>query len=177
MGGVQTQLAQWQAGDWWALGAAYGLGCANAAYYLVRARTGLDIRAHGSGNAGARNAGRLLGPGGFALAFTLDAGKGVLAVLLAATLGHAALTAALSGLAAVAGHLWPVQLGGRGGKGLATSVGALGALLALGAPGLSWVGAVLGLLLLATHRHNLARAASAARQRRRARRLATRHPT
>lgn len=101
----------------------YALGCFSTAYYLVRWRTGEDIRTLGSGNAGARNAGRYLGKGGFALVFLGDAIKGAMAVGLARWLNlpDIGLVAAL--LAVVAGHLWPVQLGGRGGKGASTALG------------------------------------------------------
>jgi glycerol-3-phosphate acyltransferase PlsY len=101
----------------------YGLGCFSTAYYLVRWRTGQDIRSLGSGTAGARNVGRFLGKGGFALTFLGDALKGALAVGLArwVDLPSIGLVAAL--LAVVAGHLWPVQLEGRGGKGASTALG------------------------------------------------------
>lgn len=101
----------------------YSLGCFSTAYYLVRWRTGEDIRVLGSGNAGARNVGRFLGKGGFALTFFGDALKGSLAVGLAEwlTLPSVAVVAAL--LAVVAGHLWPIQLGGKGGKGASTAFG------------------------------------------------------
>lgn len=101
----------------------YGLGCFSTAYYLVRWRTGQDIRTLGSGTAGARNVGRILGKSGFALTFLGDLLKGALAVGLArwVELPSLGLVAAL--LAVVAGHLWPVQLGGRGGKGASTALG------------------------------------------------------
>ena len=101
----------------------YGLGCFSTAYYLVRWRTGQDIRQQGTGNAGARNVGRFLGKGGFAITFLGDALKGALAVGLAHWLvvPDWAMMAAL--LAVVAGHLWPVQLGGKGGKGASTALG------------------------------------------------------
>jgi acyl phosphate:glycerol-3-phosphate acyltransferase len=88
-------------------------------------RTGTDIGGIGSSSAGARNAGRVLGRGGFALVLTLDALKGVAAVWAASAigLGGAALGAAV--VAVVAGHVLPVQLGFRGGKGIAPSIGAL----------------------------------------------------
>ncbi len=115
---------------------AYAMGCINAAYYLLRVldqlhgSVGRDIRHYGSGNAGARNAGRLLGRAAFLLVFLIDAGKGLLAVWLARQLAPA--WAPACALAACAGHVWPLQLQGRGGRGVAT---ALGSLLAL-APGL-----------------------------------------
>ena len=105
---------------------AYGLGCLNAGYYLLRWRDGRDIRELGSGNAGARNAGRVMGPGGFALVFALDAAKGLGAVLAARCWAPDA--AALCAVVVVLGHVVPVQLQGRGGKGVATALGALAAL-------------------------------------------------
>jgi glycerol-3-phosphate acyltransferase PlsY len=104
---------------------AYGLGCLCAGYYVVRWRTGPDVRRSGSSSAGARNAGRVLGRGGFALVLTLDALKGVAAIWTACAigLGGAALGGAV--VAVVAGHVLPVQRGFRGGKGIAPSIGAL----------------------------------------------------
>jgi glycerol-3-phosphate acyltransferase PlsY len=105
---------------------AYALGCANAAYYLLRWRDGRDIRTLGSGTAGARNAGRVLGRGAFVLVFLLDAAKGGLAVLAARWWVPEA--APLCAVSAVIGHVWPAQLGWRGGKGVATAIGVLAAL-------------------------------------------------
>ncbi len=107
-----------------ALGA-YLLGCVNTGYYLVRWRTGQDLRATGSGNAGAKNASRLLGPWGFGATVLGDMGKGALAVAAARLLGWNDPAAALAAIAVTAGHNWPVQLGFRGGKGVATAYGAL----------------------------------------------------
>lgn len=101
----------------------YGLGCFSTAYYLVRWRTGQDIRVVGSGTAGARNVGRVLGKQGFAITFLGDALKGALAVGLAMWLELSAIGVAGALLAVVAGHLWPVQLGGKGGKGASTALG------------------------------------------------------
>lgn len=101
----------------------YAVGCLNAGYYLVRARRGADLRAVHSGNAGATNAGRVLGRRGFAVVLMLDALKGTFAALLGASLaGYPG--AATGALAAVCGHVWPAQLGWRGGKGIATAIGA-----------------------------------------------------
>jgi glycerol-3-phosphate acyltransferase PlsY len=103
----------------------YGAGCFNAAYYVVRWLTGQDIRSIGSGNAGATNAGRLLGKGGFLLALTLDCAKGALAVGIARWWHLDAWIIALVALAVAAGHVWPAQLRFRGGRGVATSLAAL----------------------------------------------------
>jgi acyl phosphate:glycerol-3-phosphate acyltransferase len=102
---------------------AYALGCLNTGYYLVRARTGEDLRARGSGTAGATNTGRLLGRTGFLVAMVGDLLKGVVAVALARwAAGDPG--AAIAAVGVVAGHVYPVQLGFRGGKGLATAFGA-----------------------------------------------------
>lgn len=101
---------------------AYALGCLNTGYYLVHLRTGQDIRGLGSGNAGARNVGRVLGKGGLALTLVGDLLKGSLAVAFAIWLG---LPVWSQSIAAVAGHIWPLQLRGRGGKGAATALGAI----------------------------------------------------
>lgn len=108
-----------------ALVGAYALGCLATGYYLVRALKGVDIRAQGSGNAGARNVGRVLGRTGFVLTTLGDAGKGALAIWVARRLFQDESIAALALLAVTAGHIWPVQLRFRGGKGVATSLGAL----------------------------------------------------
>lgn len=105
--------------------AAYALGCFVGAYYFVRVRTGLDLRALGSGNAGARNAGRVFGPAAFAAVLFIDAGKGALATWATRKLGGSDAVIAASMIAVAAGHVWPVQLGLRGGKGAATALGIL----------------------------------------------------
>jgi acyl phosphate:glycerol-3-phosphate acyltransferase len=102
----------------------YALGCLNTGYYLVRVRTGLDLRRQGSGTAGATNAGRLLGRYGFLLAMLGDVAKGVAAVGLARALSGDAAVAGMAAFGVVAGHIYPAQLGFRGGKGLATLFGA-----------------------------------------------------
>jgi glycerol-3-phosphate acyltransferase PlsY len=104
--------------------AAYAVGCFCAGYYVVRWRTGDDVRQSGSGTAGATNVGRRLGRAGFVLTFVLDSLKGFVVVWAAGRVfGDAAAAAAVVGV--VAGHIWPAQLRFRGGKGIATSLGAL----------------------------------------------------
>jgi glycerol-3-phosphate acyltransferase PlsY len=107
--------------------ASYLLGCWVTAYYWFRLATGGDIREHGSGNAGARNIGRELGQVAFCVTFLCDLLKGMAAVGLARRLGLGEEGMTLAALAVVAGHIWPVQLGFRGGKGVAAGMGALAA--------------------------------------------------
>jgi acyl phosphate:glycerol-3-phosphate acyltransferase len=104
---------------------AYAMGCLNTGYYLVRALKGADIREAHSRSAGARNAGRLLGAGGFAAVFAGDALKGAL-IIWAARLAHAdARLIPWLVPVCVAGHIWPAQMGFRGGKGFATVLGSM----------------------------------------------------
>ena len=107
------------------IGLAYVLGSLCAGYYVVRWRTGDDVRQTGSGSVGARNAGRLLGPGGFALVLTLDMLKGVAAVAAARAIGLSGPALGIAVVAVVVGHVLPPLLGFRGGKGIAPSIGAL----------------------------------------------------
>ncbi|MBI3416755.1 MAG: glycerol-3-phosphate acyltransferase [Verrucomicrobia bacterium] len=111
--------------DFVAVLGAYLLGCFASGYYLVRWRTGRDIRNLGSGSVGARNVGRNLGPAGFALTLLLDLAKGAVAVELPGQLHATSWARALALAAVVAGHVWPAQLNFRGGKGVAPSLGAL----------------------------------------------------
>jgi glycerol-3-phosphate acyltransferase PlsY len=123
---LATQAARGMtATEWAGMAAAYALGCFTTGYYYVRWRTGKDIRREGSGNVGAKNAGRLLGKSGFAVVSLGDGLKGAVAVGLAHYFDFQDLAVALAMLVVVLGHIWPVQLGFAGGKGLATSVGAL----------------------------------------------------
>jgi glycerol-3-phosphate acyltransferase PlsY len=120
----QLRSADWANAAWVAL-AAYSLGCFATGYYLVRCRTGQDLRDLGSGNLGARNVGRVLGWRGFVLTLLGDFGKGALAVWAAQHFSADSSIIALAMIAVVVGHIWPVQLRFQGGKGAATSVGAL----------------------------------------------------
>ncbi len=101
----------------------YLLGSIPFGYLLVRIFRGEDVRASGSGNIGATNVARSSPALGVAT-LLLDAGKGAAAVLLARTLFHGApLLLTTAALFAVLGHLFPVWLKFRGGKGVATSLG------------------------------------------------------
>ena len=103
----------------------YCLGCICTGYYLVRFRTGNDIRNSGSGSTGARNVSRTLGKSGYAVTLALDILKGIIAVGLAVSLDVERWAVVAVFLAAVIGHIWPVQLRFRGGKGVAVMLGAM----------------------------------------------------
>jgi len=103
---------------------AYLLGSISFAVLIVRLTTGTDIRAEGSGNAGATNVLRSYGRKLAILVALLDVGKGAAAVLLMRLVTADPLWGAAAGLAAVLGHVFPVFYGFRGGKGVATVVGA-----------------------------------------------------
>lgn len=103
---------------------AYLLGSIPFGFLIVKLREGRDIRAIGSGNIGAANVTRTAGPGAGVLTLLLDAAKGYLAVWLAARLTEENITwMVTAGLAAMIGHLFPVWLRFRGGRGVATAVG------------------------------------------------------
>ena len=109
---------------WLVVPAVYLLGGVSAGYWLVRLRTGGDVRGQGSGVTGATNAARVLGGGGFALVLFLDALKGAVAALAARFAGLHGGWEFAAAAAVVAGHVWPVQLGFRGGRGLGPLLGA-----------------------------------------------------
>ena len=103
--------------------AGYLLGSIPFGYLLVRAFRGADVRTTGSGNIGATNVARTSPALGF-LTLVLDVLKGVAAVGLALALFPESRTAAfVAALAAVSGHIFPVWLRFRGGKGVATGLG------------------------------------------------------
>jgi len=119
----------------------YLLGSIMGGLVVGRLRGGVDIRELGSGNAGGTNALRTQGKGFAAWVMFIDVGKALVAVLLVAPLAVPALgadplaadaTAYACGAAAVAGHVWPLFFGFRGGKGAATLLGTLAATHALG---------------------------------------------
>jgi glycerol-3-phosphate acyltransferase PlsY len=112
---------------------AYLLGSIPFSFLVARAFGVKDVRRSGSGNVGATNVMRAAGKTAGILAFLADAGKGALAAGLAQrSVPGDAIPAAASALA-VLGHVHPVWLGFRGGKGVATGVGAFAPLVPLGA--------------------------------------------
>lgn len=103
--------------------ASYALGCVVGGYYLVQLLYERDVRHGGSGNAGARNVIRTHGAVAGVLTLVLDAGKAAVAVMFARVLVGTDWSEYLAVLAVIVGHIWPVQLGGRGGKGAASALG------------------------------------------------------
>ena len=102
----------------------YTVGSLPIGYLVTQSTRGIDLRRAGSGNVGAANVYRTSGLG-LALAVMLaDAGKGAGAVLL----GGGGASAVAAGVAAVVGHIYPVWLGFKGGKGVATASGAFSVL-------------------------------------------------
>ncbi|MFT8354510.1 MAG: glycerol-3-phosphate 1-O-acyltransferase PlsY [Gluconobacter japonicus] len=106
---------------------AYGLGSIPFGLILTAATGGGDIRQIGSGNIGATNVLRTGRKGLAAATLLLDALKGALAVFLALRLGgdQPSLAMAVAAVAVVVGHCFPVWLGFRGGKGVATGLGTI----------------------------------------------------
>src|SRR6266545_4444286 len=102
----------------------YLLGAIPFAVWLTQWATGIDIRRVGSGNPGATNVWRSAGPALGLTVLILDCAKGAAAVMIARAVGLDRDTQALVGLASMVGHVWPVWLGFRGGKGVATGAGA-----------------------------------------------------
>jgi glycerol-3-phosphate acyltransferase PlsY len=105
----------------------YLLGSIPSGYLAGRWCKGIDLRTIGSGSTGATNVLRNVGKGPALVVFLVDVAKGAAAVLLARALSQDASLANWievgAGLAALAGHIWPVWLGFKGGKAVATGFG------------------------------------------------------
>ena len=112
--------------------AAYLFGSMPFGVILARLFAGTDVRKAGSGNIGATNVARVVGPLAGILTLVLDAAKGAAAVLLAERLSNDSATwMMIAGLAALVGHCYPVWLKFKGGKGVATAAGIFAALCPL----------------------------------------------
>jgi glycerol-3-phosphate acyltransferase PlsY len=101
----------------------YGIGSLPFSFLVARLFGVKDVRAVGSGNVGATNVMRSAGMAPGIAALLLDGSKGALSVLLARLVSSSESEVCLAGLMAVIGHLFPVWLGFRGGKGVATGAG------------------------------------------------------
>jgi glycerol-3-phosphate acyltransferase PlsY len=108
-----------------ALAIAYAVGGIPFGLIIVKLTTGEDVRASGSGNIGATNVLRTTGRAAGVLTLLLDAAKGWFAVWLAARLtGDSVLWMSLAAMAVLAGHAFPAWLGFKGGKAVASFIGA-----------------------------------------------------
>ena len=104
---------------------AYLLGAIPFGYLLVKLKTGADVRASGSGNIGATNVMRTSGRGAGILTLLLDIAKGFAAVWIAGRLTEGdVLWMSVAAVAVMLGHAYPVFLGFKGGKAVASVVGA-----------------------------------------------------
>src|SRR3954470_15212161 len=115
-------------GAWIALG--YAIGSVPFAFLVAR-RAGIDVRVSGSGNVGAANVLRTSGTALGVAAMALDMSKGAASVLAAQTAAGSIGVMAAAGAAAVVGHVYPVWLRFRGGKGVAVAAGVFGVLAPL----------------------------------------------
>ncbi|WP_164668690.1 glycerol-3-phosphate acyltransferase [Virgibacillus doumboii] len=97
----------------------YCLGSITGAYYITKWMIGEDIRTLGSGNVGARNAGRQLGKKGFLCTLLIDIAKVMITLSLVSFIfPENEIILLISALFLLVGHIWPVQLGFKGGKGV-----------------------------------------------------------
>lgn len=100
----------------------YFIGNFSTSYYIGRILGKIDIRDYGSGNAGSTNVLRTLGKKAAALTLLGDLLKGVVAIYIGTKFGTGLVVLAC-GVAVVIGHNWPILLGFKGGKGIATTIG------------------------------------------------------
>jgi len=114
---------------------------------VSRLANGIDPRLTGSKSTGATNVARTCGAGYGILTFVLDAAKGLIPILLAMGINDSAVFITLTGVAVLAGHLYSAFLSGKGGKGVATTIGIF---LALTPTPLFWSVVVCILLIWAT---------------------------
>ncbi len=112
----------------WMVVGSYLIGAIPFSFLIVKWRLGEDVRSLGSGNAGATNVLRTSGVLPGLATLILDVVKGAFPVAGAELVGASPETVAACGMAAVAGHVFPVYLLFRGGKGVATAAGVFGVL-------------------------------------------------
>ena len=110
---------------------AYCIGSVNFSVIISKKVAGFDVREKGSGNAGSTNMLRSVGKGAAAITLICDVLKGVVAIVISIIIGNIIseankeLLLQIAGVAVVLGHTFPVFLGFKGGKGVATSLGIL----------------------------------------------------
>jgi glycerol-3-phosphate acyltransferase PlsY len=117
----------------WLVGTAYVIGGIPFAFVLARRWGGTDVRYSGSGNIGATNVLRTTGMSVALAVLALDMSKGYLVMFAARSLGADQVAQGMVAAAVVAGHIFPVWLKFRGGKGVATACGAFAVLAPISA--------------------------------------------
>jgi len=127
---------------YWMLGLSYLVGSIPTAYLAGRALNKGDIRVRGDGNVGSQNAAHLFGLRVGIAVFIVDGLKGIVVIALARSIDSSLPFIFLSGMACVIGQAWSVFLGFKGGRGEATSIGVLTALI-------TWPMVIAGALSLA----------------------------
>jgi len=105
--------------------AAYFVGAIPSGVIVGRLWRGVDIRSYGSGGSGATNVARTLGSKAGGAVLAMDVGKGVIVTVIALLAADEAWLLATAGTIAVLGHMFPVYIKFKGGKGVATGLGAL----------------------------------------------------
>ena len=118
--------------EWLLVPTAYLIGSVPWGIYVVMWTKRVDIRTMGSGKTGTTNVLRASGKGAAITVLLADAGKGFGAVLLARLASDDASIHAAVGAAVIGGHIWPILAGFKGGRGIATGLGAISALGVLG---------------------------------------------
>ncbi len=103
----------------------YLLGSVSPSVFLGKHIKHVDVREHGSGNPGTTNAFRVLGVKLGIVVLVCDILKGLLPILVCRWLDFGPLASVGAGLAAIVGHNWSIFLGGKGGKGIATTAGVI----------------------------------------------------
>ena len=143
---LDTQLIITSAG---LLLGAYILGSIPSGLIIARVVSGTDVRKHGSGNTGMVNVFRAAGPLAGSLTFVMDGLKGFIPVFSAHLVGLPIWGILAVAAATIAGHNWSILLRGKGGKGIATSVGVIGAI----SPVIGLIAIVIWVGLLVTFRY------------------------
>ncbi len=134
--------------------AGYLLGSIPFAYMIARAKSGVDIRNVDIGNVGAGSVIRAVGLKEGLLTLAADVGKGWAAIVVAQMLGVGLYWVLAAGAMAIAGHVYPVYIGFRGGQGVATSMGVF---LALAPLAMLLTAGIMGIVLLLNVRSGLSR--------------------
>lgn len=123
----------------------YLFGAVPSGLWVGKIIRGIDIREYGSGKTGFTNSVRTLGVGPSVIVFIVDVVKGAVPVLVARIFFDGAAVQAVAGIAAMAGHIWPVYVGFRGGRGVLVAFAATTAMMPLLGPLMIAIGLAIAL--------------------------------